>query len=766
MVSAGLIKSVQDTMRKDVGVDGDAQRLGQLVWMVFLKVFDDREYEHELLDRDYSSPLPERLRWRNWAADPEGLTGESLVHFINNDLFPALKDLPVSGPQGDRAAVVRHVFEDAFNYMKSGTLLRQVVNELNDSLDFNRSEDRQVFGRLYETLLAGLQTAGDAGEYYTPRAVTQFMVEMIDPRLGEEILDPACGTGGFLTSALEYVRSTYVRAATEEATLQDSIAGVEKKPLPHLLCTTNMVLHGIDIPSRIRRGNTLARPLRDYGPNDRVDVVLTNPPFRGTEEAGVENNFPTAVRTRITSDLFLSLCMHLLRPGGRCAIVLPDSSLFGEGVKYALRRRLVEDCHLHTIVRLPHGVFSPYTEIRTNILFFTKGEGTDNVWFYELTPPVGDKYTKTKPIGHEDFAALRQWWEAPEEGDNAWVVSRNEIEERDFNLDVSNPHRDDVNAALRRAKESRAAATTDLAKYVDHLDAELDLAPCPIGERAREFLATIGSLAGTVSMTSGFVDDLRLAISELALTGELSATAEGDEPVEQSLGQYPGAEPKAYAGRPTPPFTIPPHWGWVRLWEICDFRLGRTPPTKSSKYWTLPPEGTPWVSITDMPRRGVVQVTSKSVTSAGQDEVFKREPVPTGTLLMGFKLSVGKTSILGMDAYHNEAIASLDVADEALKHYLLWALPVMALHGGTNPAVRGNTLNRKTIAGLWIPVPPRQEQERVVAAIRWATGLVEEIAYRSEEARTASERVLKLIAGARALSSGQLSADLVDEIVE
>jgi type I restriction enzyme M protein len=268
------IKSIQDIMRKDVGVDGDAQRIGQLVWMLFLKIFDDKEHEWELTVDRYRSPIPARLRWRNWAADPEGMTGDDLLNFCNNELFPKLKELAVGTNGQSRGYVVRSVFEDAYQYMKSGTLLRQVINKINESIDFNDSQHRHLFGDMYEQILKDLQSAGNAGEYYTPRAVTQFMVEMVDPQLGETVLDPACGTGGFLTCTIEHVRRNYVKTPADEQTLQQSVRGVEKKPLPHLLCTTNMLLHGI------------------------------------------ESNFPQNFRTRETADLFLVLIVHLLKPGG------------------------------------------------------------------------------------------------------------------------------------------------------------------------------------------------------------------------------------------------------------------------------------------------------------------------------------------------------------------------------------------------------------------------------------------------------------------
>lgn len=445
---SGIIKSIQDIMRKDVGVDGDAQRISQLVWMFFLKIFDDREAELEMLEENYKSPLPDHLRWRAWASNPEGMTGEELSDFVNLQLFPTLKSkLNTQGPHGKRALVVRSVFEDAYNYMKSGTLMRQVINKISE-IDFNTKSDRHTFGSIYEQILKDLQSAGNAGEFYTPRAVTQFIVNRMDPQLNETVLDPACGTGGFLTCTIEHKREHYVKSAQDEEVLQASVHGVEKKTMPHMLCITNMILHGIDTPTNIRHDNTLSRPLRDYSSKDRVDVIITNPPFGGMEEDGIENNFPTTFRTRETADLFLVLITHLLKEGGRAALVLPDGTLFGEGIKTRIKEHLLETCNLHTIVRLPNGVFAPYTGIKTNLLFFTKGQPTKHIWYYEHPYPEGvTSYNKTKPMKIEEFDAEVAWWgkEADSfkhrvENKYAWKVSLEDIKARNYNLDCKNPH--------------------------------------------------------------------------------------------------------------------------------------------------------------------------------------------------------------------------------------------------------------------------------------------------------------------------------------
>ncbi|QLE43791.1 SAM-dependent DNA methyltransferase [Nostoc sp. C052] len=438
------IKTIQDIMRKDAGVDGDAQRINQLVWMIFLKVFDAREEEYELLEDNYKSPIPEGLRWRNWAADSEGITGDGLLDFVDNALFKTLKELRTTAIDA-RGQMIGKVFEDAYNYMKNGTLIRQVINKLNE-VDFNKKDQKKQFSEIYEKILKDLQSAGNAGEYYTPRAVTKFIVDRIKPQLGEIVFDPACGTGGFLTAAIDYIRQHFQSADVPEI-LQRTIRGTEKKPLPFNLCVTNLILHGIDVPSA-EHDNTLARPLRDYSPHERVDVIITNPPFGGMEEDGIEDNFPATFRTRETADLFLVLIAHLLKEGGRGAIVLPDGTLFGEGVKTRIKEKLLQDCNLHTIVRLPNGIFSPYTGIKTNLLFFSKGEPTETIWYYEHPYPAGYKsYSKTKPIRFEEFAPEQEWWDNREENEFAWQVSIADLKANSYNLDIKNPHKVDVEHA-------------------------------------------------------------------------------------------------------------------------------------------------------------------------------------------------------------------------------------------------------------------------------------------------------------------------------
>lgn len=448
MSISATIKAVQDIMRQDAGVDGDAQRISQLVWMIFLKVFDAKEEEWELMDDDYTPIIPEGLRWRDWAADDEGITGDELLDFVNNKLFKELKEMKLDENSNPKAFIVKAVFEDSYNYMKSGTLMRQVINKLNE-IDFTTQKDRHLFNDIYENILRDLQSAGNAGEYYTPRPVTQFMVDMVNPQLGEKVLDFACGTGGFLVCALEHLKKQ-VKNIEDEKTLQETILGIEKKPLPYMLAVTNLILHDIDVP-KIRHDNSLARNVRDYKPVDKVDIIVTNPPFGGIEEDGILVNFPQQFQTKETADLFMVLLMYLLKDNGRAAIVLPDGFLFGEGVKTTIKEKLLEEFNLHTIVRLPNGVFAPYTDINTNLLFLEKGKPTKEIWFFEHPLPEGyKKYTKTKPIRHEEFELEKQWWNKREENQYAWKVSIEEIKNRNYNLDIKNPNNKEAEIELTK----------------------------------------------------------------------------------------------------------------------------------------------------------------------------------------------------------------------------------------------------------------------------------------------------------------------------
>jgi len=450
-----IIKTLQNIMRRDPGVSGDAQRIEQLGWMISLKILDDKDKEIEMINEKYVSSIPKELQWRNWAADDEGVTGDELQNFIDNQLMPQLKNLDLSSGN-KRTLIIHDIFSGTNNYMKNGTVIRQVVNQLNQ-IDFNSSEDRHLFGDIYETILRDLQSAGNYGEFYTPRALTEFITEMINPRLGEKILDPACGTGGFLISAIENIRKQDVNSVGDLVVLENNVYGMELKPLPFMLCVTNLILHDIEVPN-VDYIDSLNREYTSIGQKDRVDVILANPPFGASVADRVETNFPQSFRTTESADLFLVLMIRYLRDGGRAGIVLPDGSLTGDGVKQRIRQHLLETCNLHTVVRLPNSVFQPYASVATNMLFFEKGNATKEIWYWQHLLPEGVKaYSKTKPILKKEFEGLREWWNNRTENDHAWKVSIQQIASSGYNLDIKNPY---------TVKEGRSYSSSEIAQML------------------------------------------------------------------------------------------------------------------------------------------------------------------------------------------------------------------------------------------------------------------------------------------------------------
>ena len=449
-----LVKSARDIMRKDRGLSGDVDRLPLLTWIMFLKFLDDLDRIHEeeaiLSGEPFRPTLESPYRWRDWAAPANGLTGDDLIAFINQDeamrpdgtrgpgLFAYLRGLTGTSRRG----VIASVFRGTYNRMVSGYLLREVVNKVG-GIHFDSSEEIHTLGALYESMLKEMRdAAGDAGEFYTPRAVVRFMVTVVDPRLGETVLDPACGTGGFLVESYRHLESQ-CQTVEDRQTLQNgSLFGGEVKPLPYLLSQMNLLLHGLEAPA-IDPDNSLRFRLAEIGDRDRVDVILANPPFGGEEEKGIQNNFPDDKRTSETALLFLQLIMRKLRrhpKSGRAAVVVPNGTLFGDGVCARIKEQLLTEFNLHTIVRLPNGVFAPYTSIPSNLLFFDRSGPTDGVWYYEQPLPEGRKnYTKTAPMQFEEFADCVAWWKNREENDRAWRVPASEILANGCNLDRKNP---------------------------------------------------------------------------------------------------------------------------------------------------------------------------------------------------------------------------------------------------------------------------------------------------------------------------------------
>lgn len=478
----GFVKRLRDIMRNDAGINGDAQRIEQIAWMLFLKVYDAKEQDWEWDDEDYQSIIPEECRWQNWAKDDKSgtaLTGDKLLDFVNNNLFPTLKKLPVDASTPIKKAIVQTTFADANQYMKDGVLLRQVINVI-DELDFSDYEESHAFGEIYETILKELQSAGSAGEFYTPRAVTDFMAQVIKPQIGETMADFACGTGGFIVSWLKQLQKQ-IKSTADADKYSNSIYGIEKKQFPYMLCVTNLLLHGLDVP-KVFHDNTLLHDVLDYTEDDRVDVILMNPPYGGSEKADVKNHFPTDLASSETADLFMSVIMYRLKKNGRAAVILPDGFLFGtDNAKVNIKKKLLREFNLHTIIRLPGSVFSPYTSITTNILFFDNTHPTEETWFYRLDMPEGYKhFSKTKPMKLEHFQPVLDWWdnreEITEEGfDKAKKFTVEQLtEELGYNLDQCGyPHEEEEILApmdlIQRYEEQRASLNAEIDRVLDEI---------------------------------------------------------------------------------------------------------------------------------------------------------------------------------------------------------------------------------------------------------------------------------------------------------
>ncbi len=446
---SGFVKRIRDIMRNDAGINGDAQRIEQIAWMLFLKVYDAKEDDWEISEDNYQSIIPENCRWKNWAKDSKSaLTGENLLNFVNNTLFPTLKKLEITPETPMSKAIVKTTFEDANNYMKDGICLRQILNVI-DELDLGDYDESHAFGEIYESILKELQSAGSSGEFYTPRAVTDFMAEIINPQIGEKVADFACGTGGFLTSWLKELEKK-VDVSNDRTAYENSVYGIEKKQFPYILCVTNMLLNGIDEPL-IYHDNSLLKDVLDYTDDDKFNVILMNPPYGGNEKKDVKNHFPDDLASSETADLFMSVIMYRLKENGRAAVILPDGFLFGtDNAKISIKKKLLKEFNLHTIVRLPHSVFAPYTSITTNILFFDNTKPTEETWFYRLDMPEGYKnFSKTRPMQLEHFAPVKEWWDNREEiivdeFEKSKKYTVKELEERNYNLDLCGyPHEEE-----------------------------------------------------------------------------------------------------------------------------------------------------------------------------------------------------------------------------------------------------------------------------------------------------------------------------------
>lgn len=739
-----MIKRLQDIMRQDAGVNGDAQRIEQIVWMLFLKLYDAKESEWEILEDDYRSIIPEKYRWRNWAPDNKdgkAMTGDELSNFIIN-LFNALKELEINETTPIRGRIVREVFEDLNNYMKDGVLIRQVVNVLNE-IDLTDFQTRHAFNEIYETILKDLQSAGKSGEFYTPRAVTDFVVKMVDPKIGESVADFACGTGGFLVSALNHMKESAEDTSSNEQ-LKKSFYGVEKKSLPYLLCTTNMLLHDINEPNIIR-GNSLEKNVRDYEENDKFDIILMNPPYGGTEKKSIQQNFPTELRDSETADLFIVEILYRLKENGKVGIVLPDGFLASvDSTKVAIKKKLMEECKLHTIVRLPGSIFAPYTPIATNLLFFDKTGSTDGIWYYRMDLPKDYKaFSKTKPVELKHFNDVINWWdnrkdikdEINSDDDNTYWKSKyipmDEIINNGYNLEycnypvkiekVLNP-KDTINTFIdeRESLENELKnITTNLNDYLNNKCDEFN------------YDNTIGRLINQlIDVNMNFPKKMKNSIVQYAIEGKFDLSKTGDSSVIETLQSI--SEKRILIDKKRlfdinaineaeVPFVIPNNWKWVRLSELVSYQNGYA--FKSSEM-TKTKTGVPVIKSNNLMKLKV-ELNSKTDYISNPTDKMLNSKIIKGDLLMCLSSQssnpepLGKTAIYDMNDYAllNQRVLKLTCLDERMIKFLYYVINSFYFHNGVSRKGGGSAqsnLKLDHVMNMMVPLPPIEEQQRIV----------------------------------------------------
>ena len=731
-------------MRQDAGVNGDAQRIEQIVWMLFLKLYDAKESEWEILEDDYRSIIPEKYRWRNWAPDNKdgkAMTGDELSNFIIN-LFNALKELEINETTPIRGRIVREVFEDLNNYMKDGVLIRQVVNVLNE-IDLTDFQTRHAFNEIYETILKDLQSAGKSGEFYTPRAVTDFVVKMVDPKIGESVADFACGTGGFLVSALNHMKESAEDTSSNEQ-LKKSFYGVEKKSLPYLLCTTNMLLHDINEPNIIR-GNSLEKNVRDYEENDKFDIILMNPPYGGTEKKSIQQNFPTELRDSETADLFIVEILYRLKENGKVGIVLPDGFLASvDSTKVAIKKKLMEECKLHTIVRLPGSIFAPYTPIATNLLFFDKTGSTDGIWYYRMDLPKDYKaFSKTKPVELKHFNDVINWWdnrkdikdEINSDYDNTYWKSKyipmDEIINNGYNLEYCNypvkiekvlNSKDTINTFIddRETLENELKnITTNLNDYLNNKCDEFN------------YDNTIGRLINQlIDVNMNFPKKMKNSIVQYAIEGKFNLSKTGDSSVIETLQSI--SEKRKLIDKKRlfdinaineaeVPFVIPNNWKWVRLSELVSYQNGYA--FKSSEM-TKTKTGVPVIKSNNLMKLKV-ELNSKTDYISNPTDKMLNSKIIKGDLLMCLSSQssnpepLGKTAIYDMNDYAllNQRVLKLTCLDERMIKFLYYVINSFYFHNGVSRKGGGSAqsnLKLDHVMNMMVPLPPIEEQQRIV----------------------------------------------------
>ncbi len=747
-MQSGFIKRIRDIMRMDAGINGDAQRIEQMVWMLFLKVYDAKEDDWELNEDNYESIIPEDLRWRNWAkADSNGhaMTGDKLLNFVNNSLFPVLKGNDVK--EGDtiiyegikvtpdtpiKKAIVKSTFEDANNYMKDGVYLRQVIDVI-DEIEFDDVKESHAFGFVYEEILRELQSAGSSGEFYTPRAVTEFMALMIKPKLGEKMADFACGTGGFITSWLGQL-SKQVTDTSAQKQLDDSIYGIEKKPFPYLLCVTNMLLHDIEVPN-IYHMNSLRHNLLDYTDDDKFDVILMNPPYGGHEDKSIQGFFPDDLASSDTADLFMSVILYRLKKNGRAAVIVPDGFLFGlDNAKVNIKKKLIGEFNLHTVVRLPGSVFSPYTSITTNLLFFDNTKPTTETWFYRVDIPSDRKhFSKTKPMELKHFDDCIAWW------NNREVIPDGEyfkaqkytadylLNEQGCNIDLCGyPHEEEEVLApadlIQKYEEKRASLNAEIDRTILALSASLNGEPVNFDTQG-----TISACGKMDDLHKRFPEDMKKSILQYAIQGKL---------VEQRLEEGTGAElykqmqaekqrlikEKKIKKEKTLveitddeiPFDIPETWIWIRVGDVGSWGSGATPPRTNPAYYG---GSIPWLKTGDL-NDGFIKEVPEFITELALEKTSVRLN-PVGSVLMAmYGATIGKLGILEIPVTTNQACCACIPYAGMYNKYLFYYLMSMRqtyigmAEGGAQP-----NISKEKIVNSILPLPPLEEQHRIVAKL-------------------------------------------------
>lgn len=746
MAISGFVKRVRDIMWMDAGVNGDAQRIEQLVWILFLKVYDVKEDSWEFEDDDYQSIIPEECRWRNWAGD-NTLTGDRLLDFVNNKLFPTLKKLNVSSDTPLQKAIVKATFEDANNYMKDGIYLRQVIDIVNE-IDLDDTAESHAFGDIYESILKELQSAGSSGEFYTPRAVTEFMAQMMEPKIGEKMADFACGTGGFLVSWLNQLEKQIVTTADYEA-VNNSIFAMEKKPFPYLLCITNMLLHGLNNPN-INHGNSLAKNLLDYTEDDKFDKIIMNPPYGGKENAAIKGYFPDDLASSETADLFMSVIMYRLKRKGRAAVILPDGFLFGnDNAKTSIKKKLLADFNLHTIIRMPGSVFAPYTSITTNILFFDNTHATEDVWFYRLDMPEGYKhFSKMKPMKLEHFQPVMDWWGNREEitvdkWPKAKKYTAKVIAAGGYNLDLCGfPHEeeeilppDELIADYLGQMELLEESIKDVSIYLKD-----NLLKLKSSSEAFDADIIAGACTKISELSMAFPGKLKNSLLQMAVQGKLTEQRPEDGNAADLLKEIQAEkaklvkEGKIKKEKPLPeisedeiPFEIPKNWCWCRLRDLV-YNRGQKTPTKNFCY----------IDIGSIDNKNQRLSDEENIMEAKNAPSRARKIVEVGDVLYSTVRPYLHNMCVVDRKFSMEVIASTGFAvltclsgvlNKFLFYYLLapefdtYANAVENAKGVAYPAINDARLYKSCI-----PLPPLAEQKRIVAKLEQLLPLCDTLA--------------------------------------